>query len=134
MARNPTSVNLEEEHREWMDRENLNRSDFINHLIDAYRGGSGVVETTMNHYRKREIQTEMQSLERKLEILEEEYEELDRDLTSTGEAKAVVLDQAADTLSSHQLHADSNPVEFWANKAEMDKEEFLSEMEDRVDE
>jgi len=133
MARKSTSVNLEEDHVEWMDRENKNRSEFINELIQAYRDGGGMIETAMNEKRRRELDTEIRALRNKLELKEEEREELDGDYTSDGKAVDAVLDKAEEQLSEHQLHENSSPIEFWADKAEMSKDEFLTEMWGRFD-
>lgn len=76
MARKSTSVNLEEEHVNWMESEGLNRSEFINTLIHRHRSGKGQIEDAVREHRIQQLRSEIESNRAQVESKESELEHL----------------------------------------------------------
>jgi hypothetical protein len=139
MSREPTSFNCELDHKEWMDSNITNKSEFLNDLIEAYRNGAPSTENTVVDFRARELQTDIQSLQRKLELKQEELEEIEESRTSPEEQTQATWDQALSNLQFKELNigtviqSSDETVQTWADRLDMDVDEFKQEALDRHD-
>jgi len=138
--REPTSFNCDVNHKEWMDREIPNKSDFLNKLISTYRDGGNLTESEVAQLRKRELDTEIKSLERKLELKRAEREDLDQSTQTPEEEREELWQQAVANLSFEDtqtfgtvVKSSENAVQQWADRLNMDISEFKAEVIDRYD-
>ena len=95
-------------------------------------GGSN--DNALINLRITQIEREMDDLRKKLDNRQDELEYIESLKEDRETEQEEILQQAADTLEYWQLTEDSNPVHFWADRAEMDVEAFLTEMRGRIDE
>ncbi len=113
-----TSVNLERDHADWMDEENINRSEFINELITQYRENEGRMEEAIQKYRAEQLLEEANELEnegeqkkRKAERKREKAQEMLDASESVKEQTRVDLDEAREALEEANVPLDpSNPA------------------------
>jgi len=133
MSKKRKTVSLDPEVKAYLDAEGRNASETVNRLVKLDMGDEAVNEEIIRMRMDMEKDRYQEAANKARGHLER-YNQLKSRLEGRKSQQEQVLAEAADTLSLHQLHEDSNPVEFWADKAEMDISEFLSEMESRIDE
>ena len=107
--KSPTSVNLREDHQEWMDAENINRSGLINELIEEYRNGPTEAEYAAKEYRKQQLETDIaqarstvETKEKQLERIKSELNELE---TEEQRQKKAEIESAAKALDVAELNS-----------------------------
>jgi len=127
------SATVDPEVDAYLSRQDVNASGLINKLVQNHMSGNGSNKDLLE-FRKQQLEKKEGRLAERLEDTRSELSFVNKQLEEHETEQQNVLQEAAETLSRHQLHEDSNPVEFWADKAEMDISEFLSEMESRIDE
>ena len=76
MPRQSTSVNLDEEHVNWMESKGLNRSEFINTLIHRHRSGEGQIEDAVRQHRMTQLRAELEANRAQIESKESELKHL----------------------------------------------------------
>ena len=76
VSRKITTINLEEDHVDWMDSQGLNRSEFINTLIQRHRSGEGQIEDAVRQHRIQQLRSEIESNRAQVESKESELEHL----------------------------------------------------------
>lgn len=137
MTRTPTSVNLEDDHAEWMDGENINRSEFINKLIGQYRDNEGRVEEAIQEFRAEQLLEEADDLEsdgeskiRKAERKRKKAQEFLEASESAHERTVAELDEAREHLENVPLEPANPAVKNWAEKVGMTPSELIEQLED----
>lgn len=103
-AKSPTSVNLREDHKSWMDSENINRSKLINDLITEYRNSRGVESDAVKRLRAQQLETELESTRSKASLLEDELESVKQDITSPDEKREAKWDETMSKLTFNHLN------------------------------
>lgn len=63
MGRKSTSFYIDEDHVEWMERENVNRSELVNDLLSRYREGKGQADAAVRDFRIEQLEDEAEQLE-----------------------------------------------------------------------
>ena len=86
--KSPVSVNLREDHKEWMDAENINRSSLINELITQYRNGPTQAEYAAKEYRKQQLQTDIAQAKTTIETKQEQLERIESELSKLKEKES----------------------------------------------
>lgn len=140
--RTPTTINLDDDHREWMDEQNMNRSETVNEALTYYRESKGHVKNALIKHRQEELQQEAESLEERAEKKREQARELEEtDAPSSGPAidgRENIWRDAVTTItppettlkSSRRTNKDWSPspdhdgVSFWADKLGISSREF----------
>lgn len=125
------SVTVDPEVKTYLQRDDVNASGLINKLVKMKMGEEAINEEILKmriEMEKTAYKQDAQSARNHLE----QYNRLKERLKEHQENTTNVLDEAEEHLSYHQLYEDSNPVEFWAEKADMTKDEFLTEMRGRI--
>ena len=127
--RKATSVYLEVDHVEWMERQNLNRSEFVNDLISRYRDGNGRMDEAVARFRLEQLSSEEVSVESRLETIQSEKERL-REQLETSEKKAKVeLEQAKDALQDTPKEPTNPAIQNWASDLGMTPQELIEQLE-----
>lgn len=70
--RESISVYIKKRHNEWMEAKNINKSGFIDDLIDNYRAGGGQVEDALQRMREQQLESELESATNRVEQMENE--------------------------------------------------------------
>jgi len=143
--RTPTTVNLNDGHRDRMDNRNLNRSDVVNEALDYYWESKGHVENALVEHRRDELEQKADALESRAEKKREQAKELQetdspgcedvggvdnqrnetwRDAVTTIEPPETKLKSASDTNDDWAPSVDSNGVSFWADQLGVTPREF----------
>ena len=76
MGRKSISVYLEEEHIEWIESQNLNRSEFMNELVKRHRNGQGQIEDAVREFRVEQLRSEISAKESQVQSQRRELEHL----------------------------------------------------------
>jgi len=126
------SATVDPEVKAYTEREDVNTSGLVNKLLKMEMGEEAVNEEILRMRMDMEKNAYKQNAQNARNHLER-YNRLKDRLEERQENATDVLDEAEEQLSEHQLHENSNPVEFWADKADMSKDEFLTEMWGRFD-
>lgn len=71
-----TSVNLDKNHKEWINAQNKNLSGFVNDLIANYRDSGGDVDSAARTVREIQIESELEEAEMQQEMAEQKAERL----------------------------------------------------------
>lgn len=139
VSRTPTSVNLEDDHSEWLDQRNMNRSDFINQLIDQYRSNDGRMEEAIQEFRAEqlleeatELETESQRKQREAERKRQKAQEYLKANETAEQQTGAELEEARETLEAANTPLDpANPaVQKQAEKVGMTPVELVDELKD----
>lgn len=133
MSKERKTFSLDPEVKAYLDAEGRNASETVNKLVKMEMGDEALNEEIIRMRMDMEKDRYEDAAAQARGHLKR-YNELKSRLEKRESQEEKVLQEAAETLSRHQLHEDSNPVEFWAEKADMDIGTFLSEMEERIDE
>lgn len=134
--RTPTSVNLETDHAEWMDRENINCSELVNDLIDRYRSGRSQIDDAVREMRIEQLESEVDSLSTEAERKREELDQLREEHTRAEDFREEQLPEALEALSnipSGKRGPDNPAVQHWADKLQMTATELLAELDEADD-
>lgn len=120
--RTPTTINLEDDLREWMDENNINRSDYLNEAARMRRDSKDRMEEILRESEIRRIQDEIESKESQLDRLKEERKQ-DR------EWSAADLRDAKESLE-HTPKDPTNPaIQRKAKDLGMSPQELIEELE-----
>lgn len=125
-----TSVTLEPENREYLDREVNNRSAFINDLIEAHRKGKSEMEEAIARHRKQQLKSELRSVESREEQITNELEHINQKIASEEERKERLWKEAIDALEGVPMEPDNPAVQNWAGKLDMTPAELIEEIEE----
>lgn len=125
-----TSITLEAENREYLDREVNNRSAFINDLIEAHRQGKSDIDEAIARYRRQQLQSELNTVESRKEEIENELDLINKQVQKEEARKQEMLAEAKHKLSDIPHSPDNPAVENWAEKLDMTPEELIEELGD----
>jgi len=141
-----TSINLRDDHRDWLDKNGYNRSELINQLLDEYRSGEFGMETAIAEYRKRQIDAEIESLEKQLEIKKGERQDITENTTTEDEEQKQHWKEAVGNIEppAHLRTTETTPdpeeweppignkkVEIYAERLGMSREEFSKQFPEK---
>lgn len=149
MGRKSSSFYVEEDHLEWMDRENVNRSELVNELLQRYRDGKGQMDAAIRDFRLEQLESEAEMLEdeaeSKLEQAEKKRERVEdlkqkfntqeqakedsidsilNDMVETGSSIWPEANQVIELSRKHYGGADNNQVAFDAIKDRAEEREL----------
>lgn len=120
--RTPTTVNLEDDLKEWMDENNINRSDFLNEAARMRIEGEQRIEEIIREREIRRLQSEIQSNKAQLEELKEERKK-DRQWS------AADLEDAKQALEHTPKEVTNPAVQKKAKDLGMTPQELIDELE-----
>jgi len=140
-----TSVTLRKDHKDWLDKNGYNRSELINQLLDEFRSGESGMDAAIAEYRKRQIDAEIESLEKQLEIKEDERQDVTDNITTKDEKREQHWKDAVDNIqppqSIHQLKGvnpaqwkppvDNKKVRIYADRLGITNEEFIEQFPEK---
>jgi len=111
--KSPTSVHLREDHKDWMDAENINRSALINELIEQYRNGPSQAEFAAKEYRKQQLQTDIAQAQSEIETKQEQLERIESELSELKaedqQEKREKIETMAEYLTVYELNSADTP-------------------------
>jgi len=130
VGRKPTSVNLEEEHIEWMEERNINRSELVNKLIEEYKNGESIAESAISTVKVDELEMKEKAKEKELELIREKKATYQKKQKRKKESQRAELPEAIDALSGIDLEVGNPAVENWAEQLNMTQEELIQTVEE----
>jgi outer membrane murein-binding lipoprotein Lpp len=137
-SKSPTSVNLRDDHAEWMDANSINRSELINQLITQYRQSGGQESGAVRRLRMKQLETQINAKESEVELLRSEYESLQSDIPTEQEQAAETWDRALSMLRLREgykgavlIESPDRAVEDFADDLGMDVDAFREELKAR---
>jgi seryl-tRNA(Sec) selenium transferase len=143
-SKSPTSVNLREDHKEWMDSQSINRSELINELLEQYRKTDGVESDAIRRFRAKQLETQIDAKENEVSLLKQELEEIQSNITTKEERKAELWEQAVSSLrfkvidygddDTVYIESPDRAVEDFADKLGMPVDEVRDELKRRYKE
>jgi hypothetical protein len=143
----PTSINLRTDHKNWMDEKSINRSELINELLEEYRNGGQRSERAAKEYRKQQLSVDVAKLQSELETKTSQLQRIENELNSIDNEKEQereqVIQEAVETFtpsvnyrskSTEQLIPDANheDMQYYAKQTDMDAETFREIVVDRI--
>ncbi len=149
MGRKSTSFYVDEDHLEWMERENINRSELVNDLLGRYRDGKGQMDAAIREFRIEQLEDEAEELEseaetklsraekkrERIEDLKQKYsaqeeakedsiDSILNDMVETGSSIWPEANQVIELARKHFGGADNNQVAFSAIKERAEEREL----------
>jgi hypothetical protein len=104
----PVSVNLRDDHKEWMDAENINRSALVNDLIEQYRNGPAKAEYAAKEYRKQQLQVDIEKARAEINTKKPQLERIEEELNEIEDRehreKQDRIEKAANALRVDELN------------------------------
>lgn len=126
----PTSVNLRDDHREWMDQECINRSAFINDLIEEYRQSEGRMDDVIRTYQVQQLRADIEAEKSKIESKENRLEELVNEQRERSHKLGAELERARDVLKDVPKEPNNPAIEKWAADLGMTTTELVEKLEE----
>lgn len=123
--RTPTSVNLRDDHREWMEDENINRSGFINDLIEEYRQSEGRMDAVIRNYQIQQLRADIEAEKSKVRSKENRLQELVDEQRERSNKLDVELDEARVALEDTPKEPTNPAIEKWAADLGMTTTELI---------
>lgn len=135
----PTSVNLRVDHKDWMDSESINRSQLINKLLTEYRSSDGGESDAVKQLRATQLETEIRTHQKTAEMKQNELESLEENITGTEEHETTVWNEALSELSFSEfsvtddvmIDSPDGMIQYYAEELNMDTETFVNELTER---
>lgn len=129
MGRKPTSINLEEDHRRWMEEENINRSEFVNDLISRYRENDGRMEDVIRQYQIQQLRSEIEAERSKVESKEQRLERLLEEQEEQSHQKQAELSEAKEALENAPRDPTNPAIKNWADQLGMTPKQLIDELD-----
>lgn len=126
--RTPTSVNLRDDHREWMDNEDINRSGFINNLIEEYRQSEGRMDDIIRNYQIQQLRADIEAEKSKVESKERRLEQLINEQEERSHKLGAELDEARKALKDTPKEPNNPAIEKWAADLGMTTTELIEKL------
>jgi len=120
--RTPTTINLDDDLREWMDENNINRSDYLNEAARMRRDSKDRMEQIIREKEIQRLRSEIGSKQSQLEELMEERKQ-DR------EWSAADLEEAKEALEHTPKEVTNPAVQKKAEDLGMTPQELIEELE-----
>jgi len=130
MDREPTSFNCREDHKEWMDAQNLNRSEFLNQLITDFRESGGSVDDIMTRFQLRQLEMEHEQLTKRAELVNDQMEQLEESMETQEEVERRQLVETFEKMDRIPADPDNMAVQNQAENHDMTPEEFAKELQE----
>jgi len=131
MSKERTSVSLEPEVAQYLQRDSVNASGLVNELVDQHMT-AGSTEKQLVQFRIGQVESEVESLEARLERKRKELSTLkDREESLEEESKRSE-EEALENLKPRDFEYESQKVNYWAGELGMTVDEFIDEYQDRV--
>jgi len=141
----PTSINLRTDHREWLERHGYNRSQFINNLLDDVRNGEQGVGYAAQEFEKRRLENKEEHYRKQLETVQEQKEAVEKDIVTEEEQHKETWREAVENIEPpadiEQLKGvtaeewtpreDADIVHYYANELEISPAEFCEQYPDK---
>ena len=121
--RTPTTVNLEDELRDWMDENNINRSEYINEAVRMRRDSKDRIEQILRENEIKRLRSEVGSKQSQLERLIEERKK-DREWSATD------LQEAKEALEGTPLEVTNPAIQNKAEDLGMTPQELIEKLEE----
>ena len=128
--RTPTSVNLRDDHREWMDEENVNRSSFINELIEEYRQSEGRMDDVIRNYQIQQLKADIEAEKSKIQSKESRLEDLVNEQRERSNKLGAEIEEAREALKDTPKEPNNPAIEKWATDLGMTTTEFIEALEE----
>lgn len=125
------SATVDPDVSDYVGQDSVNTSGLVNKLLKQHMNG-GADEEQILDFRIGQVQSEVDELEARLERKREELRELRERRSEKVEAKDDVVAEAAAVLSRDDLEYKNQKVGYWANQADMTKDELVAEIEERT--
>jgi len=123
-----TSVNLDVENYEYLQRETNNTSAFINDLIEAHRQGKSDMNEAIARHRKEQLESELRQIQSKEASIQSEIKSIESTLSTKEQRREEKLAEARDTLKDVPKDPDNRAIKNWADKVDLTPEELLEEL------
>lgn len=127
--RTPTSVNLRDDHREWMSEENINRSGFINDLIEEYRQSEGRMDDVIRNYQIQQIRADIEAEKSKIESKQSRLQDLIEEQRERSNKRGAGISDAREALKDTPKEPNNPAIEKWAADLGMTTTELIEELE-----
>lgn len=127
--RTPTSVNMLDTHREWMESSNLNRSAFINDLITEYRENGGRMDDIVRKYRIQQLAAEIESEEAAVESKKDQLQSLKQKRESEHAQQSVELNEAREVLADVPRDPTNPAIKKWAADIGITPQKLIEELD-----
>lgn len=131
--RTSTSVNLRDDHKEWMDSEDINRSGFINNLIEEYRKSEGRMDDVIRNYQIQQLRADIEAEKSKIDSKERRLSELVTEQQERSNKLGSELDDARTALKDTPKDPNNPAIEKWANDLGMTTTELIEKIENESD-
>lgn len=136
------NITLDEENKDWLDRNTDNRSGFINKLVSAAREQGGLRSEVHTQFKINELEIDAEAYRKKLEATEEIIKEMKASQTTADERWQQTYEQAFDILHEkidiHPPELDIEPdyqqaLEYWAEELDMEPEALEAQIRDDLE-
>lgn len=128
--RTPTSVNLRDDHREWMNEENINRSSFLNDLIEEYRQSEGRMDDVIRNYQIQQLKADIEAEKSKIQSKESRLEDLVNEQRERSSKLGAEIQEARDALKDTPKEPNNPAIEKWAADLGMTTTELIEALDE----
>lgn len=132
MSKERRAVSLDPEVDAFLAREEVNASGLVNDLVKRHMNGTDG-EDALRELRKKQIRSEIESLENRAENKREELETIDAVESDAEEERKAELEDAIAKCEGVPRDADNPAIQAQAKRVGMTPEEFINELPERDD-